>query len=50
MSVTGQGVGSGASYKCDYGFQLVGASYRKCLPSGEWSGEAPICRRELKTP
>ncbi len=49
VSVTGLEVGSAAKYQCDAGFTLVGSSTRYCLPSGEWSLEAPVCNCELLT-
>lgn len=30
-------------YTCENGYQLVGASVRTCLSSGEWSGTPPFC-------
>ena len=41
-------VGSGANYSCDAGFVLMGLSSRVCVVNGSWSGEAPVCRGELK--
>ena len=38
--------GSVAKYSCKPGFRLVGASTRKCLSNGYWSGKAPTCRRK----
>ncbi len=48
VSVTGLEVGSSATYECNDGFLLVGTITRYCLPTGEWSGEAPTCRSELQ--
>ena len=28
---------------CDVGYQLVGTSYRICLPNGSWTGEHAYC-------
>ncbi|XP_064382161.1 sushi, von Willebrand factor type A, EGF and pentraxin domain-containing protein 1-like [Halichondria panicea] len=47
VSITGLQVGSTATYVCNYGFLLVGVSTRHCLSSGDWSGEAPSCKREI---
>ena len=38
-------VGDNATYTCDYGYKLVGASVRKCLYNGYWSGKAPVCKK-----
>ena len=35
-----------ADYSCNKGFKLVGDAWRKCQPNGEWSGEAPTCKRK----
>ena len=35
--------GSAAFYSCFTGYVLVGASFRICLASGNWSGSAPTC-------
>ena len=32
-----------ASYSCDPGHILSGGEERRCLESGEWSGEPPTC-------
>ena len=46
VSVSGLRVGSKATYECNDGFVLVGLPVRKCLYTGQWSGEAPVCKRE----
>ena len=46
VSTTGTAVGSKATYTCNKGFSLVGKNMRKCLTSGQWMGEAPICKRK----
>ena len=46
VSTTGSTVGSKATYTCNKGFSLVGKNMRKCLASGQWMGEAPICKRK----
>ncbi len=45
--VSGLTPSSIADYTCDKGFKLIGTSWRKCLDNGEWSGEAPVCKRTL---
>lgn len=35
-----------AEYTCEQLFVLEGEDIRTCLPSGEWSGEEPVCSRE----
>ena len=41
---SGRGVGISATYTCNIGYQLVGASNRVCQPDGTWSGDNPACR------
>ena len=36
-------IGSLVRYSCDRSHTLVGLEERACLPTGQWSGEAPIC-------
>ena len=45
--VTGQGVGSQATYICSSGFVVRPGDViiRNCLPTGEWSGIEPRCIR-----
>ena len=45
VTLSGVTVGSIATYTCDYGYELVGLEFRACQNDGEWSGEAPSCRR-----
>ena len=40
----GRGVGISATYTCNIGYHLVGASNRVCQPDGTWSGDRPACR------
>ena len=40
--------GHKVTYTCDYGYKLVGESVRKCLYNGNWSGEAPVCKKSKK--
>ena len=42
--------GSTATYTCDRGYVLVGQVRRTCQNNGEWSGEAPTCKRIIKCP
>ena len=37
--------GSSATYTCNTGYQLDGASTRTCQSDGTWSGSAPTCTR-----
>ena len=37
--------GGTATYTCDAGYQLNGASSRTCQSNETWSGSAPICTR-----
>lgn len=46
VEVTGQTLGSVATYSCEDGFVLMGDRARECGPAGQWSGEAPVCTRE----
>ena len=45
VEITGVNPGDRATYQCDNGHDLVGSSSRKCQQNGQWSGEAPICKR-----
>ncbi len=35
------------TYSCDTGYVLTGNAARQCLATGQWSGVAPTCPREL---
>lgn len=35
---------SGIEYHCVPQFERIGPYLRKCLETGEWSGEQPICQ------
>ncbi|XP_078383091.1 uncharacterized protein LOC144665680 isoform X1 [Oculina patagonica] len=37
--------GQSVSFICHPGYRLIGPATRKCLPSGNWSGIQPSCRR-----
>nr|CAD7258064.1 unnamed protein product [Timema shepardi] len=37
--------GTTATYTCDEGYELFGASILVCLPSGSWQGDIPFCAR-----
>ena len=41
--ITGFTPGNVAIYSCDDGLQLSGDTLRTCLPTGEWTGDDPIC-------
>lgn len=41
--VTGQTVGSRATYFCNNGFTRVGLLQRTCTGNGDWGGEEPTC-------
>lgn len=38
--------GSKALYTCKFGFMLSRNMSRTCQSDGQWSGEAPTCKRE----
>ena len=42
--VSGEVIGSIATYDCDDGYTLNGLSTRICRDDQEWSGVAPTCR------
>lgn len=44
VSITGTSEGSNAIYRCRRGFRLDGNRRRRCLNTGEWSGQEPFCR------
>ncbi len=35
------------TYSCDTGYVLTGTAARQCFSTGQWSGVAPTCPREL---
>ncbi len=37
-----------ATYSCDTGYVFTGSTLRQCLATGQWSGVAPTCPRELE--
>ena len=43
VSLSGNSVGSTATYVCVQGYELVGAEVRTCQNTGEWSGTEPSC-------
>lgn len=47
VSLTGNDIRYRAHYECDYGYELVGNAYRRCLHNGYWSGREPKCVRKL---
>ena len=43
-SVTpGTDLDSTAEHNCDDKYRLVGERVRMCQPSGQWTGEPPVC-------
>ena len=42
VSMTGQSIGSTATYTCDSGYELVGDDTRTC-EDGVWTGQEPTC-------
>ena len=46
VDLSGTTFGSKAVYSCDRGYFLVGDSKRVCQANGEWSGDAPVCKRK----
>ena len=46
VSLSGNGVGDEAVYRCSRGFMLVGKKKRRCGSDGAWSGVEPTCRRK----
>lgn len=49
VSLSGITPGSTVTYDCNAGYSLIGERTRMCLPSGEWSGSAPTCKRERRS-
>ena len=43
VSLSGNSVGSTATYVCVQGYELVGDEVRICQNTGEWSGTEPSC-------
>ena len=48
VSTSGQQVGDTATYSCEPGHNLVGATARTCLATGGWSGAPPRCQGEWR--
>uniref|UniRef100_A0A7M5XAK0 Uncharacterized protein n=1 Tax=Clytia hemisphaerica TaxID=252671 RepID=A0A7M5XAK0_9CNID len=46
ISCTGYVTDQSCSYECHSGFNLLGSDQRTCLPSSQWSGNAPQCQRK----
>ena len=44
--LTGMDVNKQAFYSCNDKFTLMGQTIRICLPTGSWSGSAPLCARK----
>lgn len=44
IKATGYTPGSTVHYICKKGFELDGEAWQKCLYTGYWSGEEPVCR------
>ena len=42
VSMTGQSIGSIATYTCDSGYELIGDDTRTC-EDGVWTGQEPTC-------
>ena len=42
VSMTGQSIGSTATYTCDSGYELIGDDTMTC-ENGVWSGQEPMC-------
>ena len=43
VSLTTTTPGSVATYTCDTGYEVVGASMRECQVNGSWSENGPVC-------
>ena len=43
VSMTGNSAGDTATYTCDPGFQLNGASVLNCQTDGTWDNPLPTC-------
>ena len=46
VSISGMKTDAYLSYTCYPGYELKGVSSRRCLVSGNWSAEEPLCSRE----
>ena len=46
IRVVGYDVGNVTFYSCNVNYQLDGRSTRTCGNDGQWSDEAPTCRRK----
>ena len=47
--LSGETAGSVVTYRCDTGFDLVGASTQRCMDSGDWSDQLPECRGKQRS-
>lgn len=39
--------GTKVFYTCDAGYYMFGQDIRNCVPTGQWSGEAPFCMKRV---
>ena len=46
---SGTTLGSTATYSCDIGHDLIGATLRECGTDGQWTNSTPLCMSELIT-
>ena len=44
---SGTTLGSTATYSCDIGHDLIGATLRECGTDGQWTNSIPLCTSEL---
>lgn len=49
MSVDGSRMHSRARFACLEGYELKGPDQTTCLPSGQWSEDAPHCDSKFKS-
>ena len=47
--MTGTSYGNEAGFNCSDGYQLYGPQKIHCKIDGQWSGDAPICKRICKS-
>ncbi|XP_078497405.1 C4b-binding protein-like isoform X1 [Lissotriton helveticus] len=50
VETNGTTVGSVAIFHCDTGYNMISRAYRKCLETGLWSNNVPICESVICAP